>query len=381
MAEEKIDLSAPLVKDAGALAAFLDDCGGVLALDTEFVWERTYYPRLGVVQLNTAYEHPFLIDAVALDDWTPLRRVIEDSACVKVLHDAQQDLTILHQVCGAVPRTIFDTRLAAGFTGRDSTIGLSGLLSQLFGVELSKEATRSDWLRRPLSDKQLSYAINDVRYLPEAWRCLRRECRERGNDAYCREEMGRYDGPALYGERPLREMGDRVKGAKRLGGTQRRIVQAVAAWRERTARQRNRPRGHVISDRAVMAIGAAGPETEADLKAVSALSDAARRRYGEALLRAVAAGAGAADDSVSDGRTNVHFDRLKGEADAILKSIRTVCGQRSIDAALVCSRQRVNRFLAAEEDSLLFSGWRADMMGPEFARQCAAARRRLTEDD
>ncbi|MDA0712136.1 MAG: ribonuclease D, partial [bacterium] len=145
------------------------DC---VALDTEFVWEDTYYPRLGIIQIGWSETNCFLIDAVAISDLSALGDLLTDAQTVKILHDAQQDLWILRHATGVTPCRIFDTRSAAGFSGMSSTLSLSNLLRACLNVQLAKTETRTDWLQRPLSDDQLDYALDDIRYLPALYHHL-----------------------------------------------------------------------------------------------------------------------------------------------------------------------------------------------------------------
>ena len=139
-----------------------------VAIDTEFVWERTYYPRLGLIQLALSDEDCFLIDPCALTDLSPLGELLADPAVVKIFHDAPQDLIILHQATGAVPQNIFDSRLAGGFAGLSAALSLGNLIKELLDIDLAKTGTHTNWLRRPLNPKQIDYAIDDVRYLQAA---------------------------------------------------------------------------------------------------------------------------------------------------------------------------------------------------------------------
>ncbi|HPK37407.1 MAG TPA: ribonuclease D, partial [Kiritimatiellia bacterium] len=132
-----------------------------VALDTEFFWERTFYPVLGLVQLATP-DGCWLVDAVCLKDLSALAPLIASPSVTKVLHDAPLDLTILARATGAVPRSVFDTRLAAGFAGLSATLSLQALLQEVLGVTIAKGETRSNWLRRPLSENQIRYAAEDV---------------------------------------------------------------------------------------------------------------------------------------------------------------------------------------------------------------------------
>jgi ribonuclease D len=136
----------------------------------------------------------------ALEDLAPLARLLADADVEKVLHDAAQDLTILRRATGAEPRRVFDTQRAAGFVGLSATLSLQDLLRETIGVEIGKGEQRTDWLRRPLSPAQITYARADVRHLPEVRRRLLDRAHVRGRVAWIMEEMLRYDDPALYVE-------------------------------------------------------------------------------------------------------------------------------------------------------------------------------------
>ena len=173
-----------------------------MALDTEFVWNRTYYPKLGVIQVGLSAEDCHLIDAPAMKDLTPLGQIISNPKIVKILHDAQQDLTILKRATGSHPHNVFDTRCAAGLAGMSSTSSLAELLENVVGVSLSE--TRTDWLQRPLSEDQVAYAIEDVCYLHKTREKLIERIGEMGRQDWLREELDAYEDPTLYDERDER---------------------------------------------------------------------------------------------------------------------------------------------------------------------------------
>ena len=270
-------IDSPEALEALVERALQADC---VALDTEFVWERTYYPRLGVVQVGFARDDSALIDAVALTDLSPLGRLLAAAEVVKVLHDAPQDLTILRRATGAYPRNIFDTRRAAGFVGLSATISLGDLLRETLGVSLTKTEARTDWLRRPLSPGQQAYAHDDVRFMPEARAELLTRARQRRREAWLNEELAAYDDPALYDERDPHEQYLRIGGAGRLSPPQRAVLRELTAWREEEARRRDRPRSHIIPDKALTALARRLPRTQAHLSAVHALSDRAAQCHG-----------------------------------------------------------------------------------------------------
>ena len=182
--------STPELEEACARAR----AAGTVALDTEFVWTRTYRPRLGLVQIGTPSEC-WGLDCLQGLNPSALGELIADGSVVKILHDAHQDLEILWHYTGAKPQNVFDTRCAAGFAGFASTIGLQKLLQDAVGVGLAKTETCTDWTQRPLTDAQVRYALDDVRYLAELRKELVSRAEGLGTREWQAEEQGKYDNP------------------------------------------------------------------------------------------------------------------------------------------------------------------------------------------
>ena len=344
-----------------------------VGLDTEFVWERTYYPRLGVVQLSLAEDDVHLLDAPALGDLSALGELLADASVVKVLHDAQQDLTLLARATGALPRNVFDTQRAGGFVGLLSTLSLQALVNELVGVHLPKEETRTDWLRRPLSAKQLAYAEEDVRYLPRMRRLLLDAAESRGRRAWVEEEMARYDDPALYNEAPVEEALSRVKvpGFNRLSGRQRAVLRELAIWREAEARRADLPRRFVLPDEALGDLARVGAD---DLQRLAPLTPKQRERYGRAILTAGERGRTlppeawprspdrSEDEDVVAARTLVAQALVAGRA-----------ASEGLDPALVAPKAEVRALVEAgpaadPERHPLLRGWRRQFVGEDLLR-------------
>ncbi len=345
-----------------------------VALDTEFVWERTYYPRLGLVQLGLGRDDTFLIDAVALD-LRPLGDLLADPSVVKILHDAQQDLTILHRAAGAdddlAPRAIFDSRVAAGFVGLSATTSLQALIEETVGVHLPKGESRSDWLRRPLSEAQLEYARDDVRYLPDAYDALWERIRERDRSAWVEEEMGLYDNAMLYAEDDPWEHYHRIKGRGKRGFSARdyAVLRELGAWREEEARYRDKPRRHIVPDEVLVTLAQRKPTDLGQLRSVRGLSDNASRNYGDALIEVVQRGLdvpkserpqppqGRRSDEAEQARLDLALALVKGQSLA-----------HEVDPALVANRASVEQLVAAgpeadPEEHTLLRGWRRTLVG------------------
>ncbi|MGW8195489.1 MAG: ribonuclease D, partial [Desulforhopalus sp.] len=169
-----------------------------VALDTEFVWERTYYPRLGLIQMALSDEECFLIDPLTIKNLQPLGKLLSDRSVIKIFHDAPQDLAILQRATGTAPQNIFDTRLAAGFSDLSATLSLSNLIKELLDIDLSKNETRTNWLQRPLTKNQVSYALNDVRYLRATRILLLSRIIGPKIKSWLQEELNLLNNPATY---------------------------------------------------------------------------------------------------------------------------------------------------------------------------------------
>lgn len=344
----------------------------VVALDTEFVWERTFYPRLGVVQLGIDRDDVTLIDAAALD-LAPLADLLADEKVVKLFHDAEQDLTILRRASGGSPRNIFDTQRAAGFVGLGASVSLQGLIEGLLGIRLDKGATRSDWMQRPLSAEQVSYALDDVRYLPDAYRQLQDRLQRLGRVGWVEEEMAHYDDPARYEEDDPRERYQNVRGrGKRgFGGRDYAVLRELAAWREEEARRRDRPRGHIVSDDALLELAQRAPGSADRLGKMRKLSGKDVDRYGEAILAAVARGRDVPASEYPDRPARSAEDHtLTPRLDLVQALIRGRGQRDGVDPALIGNRADVERLVAEgtpdPADHRILQGWRREFIGADL---------------
>jgi len=359
-----------LVQDAASLAKVVEQCLAcpAVAVDTEFVWTRTFYPRLGLIQIGVSREDVWLVDTVTLPDLAPLGRLLADEAVVKIFHDPEMDLPILLRASGVQASNVFDTRLAAGFGGLAGTLSLARLISEFFGVDLPKTQTRTDWCRRPLTPHQLAYALDDVRFMPELREALIGKAQECGNEPWMREEMLRCSRPEQVAQSDPNEMFRTIKGMGRLAPAQLAVLQKLVAWRELAARRMDLPRRRVLSEEACMRLAKRQPRTG---KAVAEMECVARRTAQECPDEVAAA--------IDEGRAvpQAEWPRLrssslpqkvlKEHADAILNAVRGAASARGIDPAIVTSRKGVNSLifdhLRSEDDGhALRTGWRAELL-------------------
>lgn len=257
-----------------------------VALDTEFVWERTYYPQLGLIQLALSDQECYAIDPLAIRDLSPLGELLESPNTIKILHDAPQDLVILRRATGADPYNIFDTQLAAGFAGFSSTTSLFQLIKDQLDTEIDKSETRTNWLARPLSEKQICYALNDVRYLRAIRVLLLGSTVGPRIKSWLQEELNKLNNPRNYAAIADDLRYKKISGVSRLGKQQLGIAYAIANWREQKAREIDRPRNHVIRDSIIVEIASSKP-LDIESLAKTSISIKALERYGEELCQNV----------------------------------------------------------------------------------------------
>ena len=360
--------------DALADAVTAAQSAGAIGIDTEFVWERTYYPKLGLVQIGYPNGHCELVDALEIEDWSPLKDLLKDEKTVKVLHDAQQDLTILKRVCGACPKNIFDTQRASGFVGLSSTTSLSQLLKDLLKVRLSKSETRSDWLARPLSNKQTNYAEDDVRYSTQLMQEIFNKAESLGRNQWILEEMRYYEAEAIYEEfDPETEM-PRVRGSGALTNQQRDVLRALGSWREIEARKRNLPRSFILSDDAIVSMLKNIPASANSIKPCRGLTEKTLRYNRSKIWAAIERGMAGALPSLSSSKNKqgpAPDDGYESRVDLALALIKGTCLAAEMDPALIGNRADVTALvLEAEMEDLnrhqILRGWRADFLGNQL---------------
>ncbi len=277
------------IVDQAALTDFCTRLRGAvwLALDTEFIRERTYYPQLCLIQVASADEIA-CIDPLALPSLDPLLDLLYDPAVTKVLHAAHQDLELFFHLRGAAPAPVFDTQLAASALGSGNQIGYAALVRQLIGVELDKTHTRADWRRRPLAPEWLAYAADDVRYLPELYQRQRAALEARGWPDALAEDFRAICHPDRYRLQPD-DAWRRIWEHNRLGGPQRAVLRALAAWREEQASAHDRPRRWILSDATLLELARRMPGDAEQLQRIRGLPAVTVQRHGADLLERIAA--------------------------------------------------------------------------------------------
>jgi len=252
-----------------------------VALDTEFVWERTYYPQLGLIQIALSDEDCFLIDPCSIKDLSPLGELLADRSIIKIFHDAPQDLIILRRATGATPQNIFDTRLAAGFSNMVATLSLGNLVKEVLDITLEKTETRTNWLQRPLTPEQISYALNDVRYLRAVRVLLLTRIIGPKIKSWLHEELNLLNNPANYSGPASDKRFNKIRGSTSLDQQSLAILKNLTVWREGVAKKKNRPRGHIIKDTVLLEIARQKIDSPETIKNDTSLSTRAFKKYGK----------------------------------------------------------------------------------------------------
>ncbi len=368
------DFRAPpllIVDDAGLAAAAQQwqKCA-VVALDTEFMRTDTFFPKLALVQLCDG-RSTWLIDPLSLSDLAPLGDLLANPKVLKVLHSCSEDLEVLQHVMGQSPAPLFDTQVAAALTGHGFSRGYSSLVKDLRGVELSKQETRSDWLKRPLTTAQLDYAALDVHYLLPMCEQLTENLQGRGRLPWMDEEMTTLEANAAEPAQ-AQNYYQRIKGAWRLDRRGVGVLQQLATWREGEARLRNRPRNWIVADKALLDIAAARPTTYGALAALEVVGQKILDRYGGLMIEMVAAVIAQSEDALPDALPRA----LPRESGALLnrcrEQVQAMAVQLGLAPEMLARKADMEHLVrtchqgAPTLPPLLDQGWRRSVIGEQL---------------
>jgi len=361
-------MAQPLwIADLDALERLVDRVAKApaFAIDTEFHREKTYFPHLALVQIASP-EEVAVVDPLAVDP-APLRRLLEGES-LAVLHAAEQDLEVLRLACGAEPRRMFDTQVAAAFLGMGFA-SLARLVEKVVGRSLPKGDRLTDWTRRPLDEGQVAYAASDVEHLLAIESALRERAAEAGVLDWVEEECERLRcKPSGPGEPETAWW--RIKGSRSLRGKTRGVAQEVAAWRERVAQARDIPPRFVLSDLALAGIVHRPPATVEQLREVRGIDGrAVRDGTAAAIVAAAQAGAALAPDRLRLPPAGESVDEGRGSRTALaLALVAQIADERGIEPTLLATRTDVQLLASGRASGRLASGWRGELVGSALRR-------------
>ena len=355
-----------VITDTKALESFAQELASrpFVAVDTEFMREKTYWPILCLVQAAAegveAVIDP-MADGIRLD---PLLDVLGDKNIVKVFHAARQDVEIFHQLMGEVPAPLFDSQIAAMACGFGDQIGYEPLMRGLLGASIDKGPRFTDWSRRPLSNAQLSYALSDVTHLRDAYPLLMEKLGQDGRDQWVAEEMAALINPGLYKVEP-EDAWARLK-LRGVRSNELGPIIKLAEWREREAQERDVPRGRIIKDEAIFELARLKPTSVEELgRARSIPAGFERSKTGGAIINAVAAGAALGNADLPRIERN---DRKSPPPADVVDLLRVLlkrqCERFDVAPKLIASAADIEAIaLDDNADVPALHGWRRDVFG------------------
>jgi ribonuclease D len=334
-----------------------------VAIDTEFMRDTTYWPRLCLVQAAIP-GHAVAIDPLAPGlDLKPFLEMLKRPDCVKVFHAARQDIEIFYHMAGVVPAPLFDTQVAAMVCGFGDAAAYETLVRELVHVHVDKSSRFTDWARRPLTDRQIDYALSDVVHLCRVYEALTRQLEKSGRSAWLEEELGVLRARETYDLKPE----DSWRRLKLRSGNRRftAVLMEVAAWRERLAQERDVPRSRVLKDDALFEIAAQAPATTGDLEALRGVPRGfAGSRAAATLIDAVKAGLALPASAVPEIErgTPVSVPPILGDMLRVL--LKILCDQHGVAQKLIASSSDLDLIAADDNaDVPALSGWRRDIFG------------------
>lgn len=338
-----------------------------MAIDTEFMRERTYFARLCLIQIGTDRD-VFVVDAIALEgELGRLAPLLESPETVKVFHAGSQDVEVLLKATGVTPRPLFDTQVAATLAGFPTQVGYAQLVHDLLGAEIDKADTFTDWSVRPLSDTQLAYAAADVEHLPKVYEILRERLEREGRLEWLEADFARLADPATYFADP----GEQYRRVKRASSLDRRslaVLREVAAWRETEAQRRDVPRRWLVSDESLIEVARRRPADAAALAGIRGVGDRAAGKMAAGILRAIADGMAVPEEDLPrlPKRSRVPTD-AQPVADVLSAVCRIRAREHGVALTLLATRDELERFAAGERDGHpLAGGWRRTLVGAEL---------------
>ena len=354
-----------VIEDTAEFQAFVDRTKGLdYAIDTEFHRERSYFPRVALIQINNGSEI-VLIDPLAVSP-EPLADLLRSDG-VAVLHASSQDLEVFQHWAGELPREIFDTQLAAGFTGM-STPSLAALHDRVLRISLPKTSRLTDWLARPLTTDQLDYAASDVLHLLELRDRLVEDLTERGRLQWAKDE---FEGVRTVprGQRDPDEAWRRIKAVRQLKGPSLGAARALAAWRENRAADLDQPVRFILSDLALVGIAQRRPTTADQLRQVRGVDDRlAKGDTGETILRLVAEGQELPPLPRQNRRRNEPRPDLRPGVALVAAWVAQISRELELDSTLLGTRSDIEALVRGDDDARLNTGWRAELAGEPIRR-------------
>jgi ribonuclease D len=372
-----------LIESSSAMDSVLDEIVNhtIIAVDTEFQRETTYYPILALVQIATDNQ-VICIDPLAFDARSALQKILLDKNIRKVFHACSQDMEVLYYYLGEVPNNIYDTQIANAFLTDHHQIGYAALVENELGVQLDKSQTRTNWLQRPLTDKQIQYAGDDVLYLYQLQAILDNKLQQAKRTAWFTEECNNLTESENNFQVDIDKLWRRVKGATKLNRNVLVIVQFIAQWREQLAQQKDKTRRKILADETLIQLALETPDNIDTLNLIIATRDRSLLKLNEQekqqLIQTIQSALQTPESEWPDNRYSVLDSQQKTKLKTLQQLVNNKAEELSLSSAIITSRKNLENLIiskanAAETGSETLSsklnvvqGWRLHCIGQQL---------------
>ena len=336
-----------------------------LALDTEFIREKTYFPNLCLIQF-ASNDKVYCIDTLAIDDLSPFKELLFLPTVKKVFHAASQDLEIIFNLCGEIPTPIFDTQIAASALGYGEQVSYAHLVKEICGVTLDKSLSRTAWNRRPLKDNEIQYATDDVKYLAKVFKQLMIELEMRNRTHWVMDECQKISAIENYKVNP-NALWKSVKGVGKLEPDQLIVLKHLASWRDHQARSENKPRQWILRDKTLRALAIEQPRNTSSLSNIEEITKQQVSLYSNSLLKCI-------NDALL---TPKHLwpDKsphkpLNREQRKLLKRALQIVRKRAeefqLSPNLLATRSVIEKLIRGQRELLILRDWRQEIVGNDL---------------
>ena len=335
------------------------------AIDTEFVREKTYYPVLALIQIATE-KHMGCIDPLAIDDFEPLKKLLQKPDLIKVFHSSSQDLEILFQSYDQIPTPVFDTQLAAAVLGYSHQISYADLVQNVTEVQLEKIYTRANWVHRPLTEGELNYAMDDVRYLMPVYRHLKSELEVKKRGSWIEKELLMMSAKSTY-QLDTTKLWKKLKGVQKLKGIQLQVASLLCQWREQLSQKKNLPKRWVIKDELIIDIARLKPNSVTELATIRDANEKFVEQHAKTVFDIINK-AQTIDPSEwpKQDKIKVLTSSQQSIGDCLMGICREIAEDHNIALATLGTRKDIDNLIINRKNSQLSQGWRFEMAGEKL---------------
>ena len=361
------------LKTDQGLADFCDHLNSspVLAIDTEFVRERTYYHKLGLIQVSDGTQCA-AIDPIHISNLEPFLNLVRNQSTVKVFHAARQDLEILHRLCDGVIQPVFDTQIAASVVGWGSQISFAKIVNKVLGKKINKSETYTDWCRRPLSEGQIEYALDDVRLLFPVYESLKKVLKRLNREEWLQGEFIQLEDPNNFKAPNLEKLYMRIKNIRTLAPKNFAIICELAQWREKEAQVRDSLAKNIVRDESLLELARKAPIDSEELSRIRGLHKNEITRSKKNLLAAIQRGLNLPLDQIPKLPEFEIYKAPPGIEEMLSALVQIRAEKLKIEPSVLADRKKINDFVKCFDQKLslenhpLFCGWRKQAIGNQL---------------